>query len=222
MLRSRVLRNAALLVGAFIGVSCGDFTDSTGPASSRSRLSLPTRTVGLAFTYLSGESRAKAVRWGPSHVAVEERVSLVVGPQGGVLSLPGSDLSMTIPAGALSSATLITVTSKGGAHVAYDMQPHGLVFLKPVTVVQQLRHTAPYGTPESNGIRSAYLSDGNEKIELDDSAKPAELPAGATLYYGAEPVAETHIWYLNHFSRYILISGVWVLDEATDEEPPAQ
>lgn len=222
MLRSRVLRNLALLVGAVVGASCGDSTGSTSPATSRSPLSLPTRTVGVSSTYLSGEARAKAVRWGSSHVAVEERVSAVVGPEGGSLSLPGSDLSMTIPAGALSAPTSITLTSKGGAHVAYDMQPHGLVFLKPVTVVQQLRQTAPYGTPEGAGIRSAYLSDGNEKIEEDDSANPTELPAGATLYYGAEPVAETHIWYLSHFSRYILISGVWVLDEATDGEPAAQ
>ena len=222
MLRSRALRNLALLAGALIGASCGDFTDSTSPATPRSRLSLPTRTVGVSFTYLSGEARAKAVRWGPSHVADEERVSAVVGPEGGSLSLPGSDLSMTIPAGALSAPTSITLTSKGGAHVAYDMQPHGLVFLKPVTVVQQLRHTALYGTPEGNGIRSAYLSDGKEKIESDDSVTPTELPPGATLYYGAEPIAETHIWYLNHFSRYILISGVWVLEEATGGEPQPQ
>ena len=219
MLRSRVLRNVALLVGAVVGASCGDFTESTSPAAPRSRLSLPSRTVDVAFSYVSGEARAKAVRWGPSHVAVEERVSAVVGPEGGSLSLPGSDFRMTIPAGALTSPTSITVISKGGSHVAYDMQPHGLVFLKPVTVVQQLRQTAPYGTTEGNGIRSAYLSDGNERIESDDSANPAELPAGTTLSYGAEPVAETHIWYLNHFSRYILISGVWVLEEITDTEP---
>ena len=221
MLRSRVLRNVALLVGAVVGASCGDFTESTSPAA-RSRLSLPSRTVDVAFSYVSGEARAKAVRWGPSHVAVEERVSAVVGPEGGSLSLPGSDFRMTIPAGALAVPTSITVISKGGSHVAYDMQPHGLTFLKPVTVEQQLRQTAPYGTSEGNGIRSAYLADGNEKIEPDDSTRPAELPAGATLYYGTQPVAETHIWYLNHFSRYILISGVWVLEEVTDAEPGAE
>jgi hypothetical protein len=217
MLRSPVLRHIALLIGALASASCGDFTEPTSPATSRSWLSLPTRTAGAAVSYLSGEARAKAVRWGSSHIAIDERVSSIVGPAGGSLSLPGSDFSMTIPAGALSNPTLITVTSKGGAHVAYDMQPHGLVFLKPVSVVQQLRRTALYGTLEGNGIRSAYLADGNEVIESDDSATPKELPAGTTFYYGAEPVAETHVWYLNHFSRYILISGVWVLDEAADE-----
>jgi hypothetical protein len=144
-----------------------------------------------------------------------------VGPAGGTLELPGSDFTMSIPEGALSSPTLITVISKGGAHVAYDMQPHGLVFLKPVTVVQHLRRTAVYATPEGNGVRSAYLADGNESIAPDDSATPSELPAATTLYNPATPVAETHIWYLNHFSRYILISGVWVADDTTEETTDA-
>ena len=216
MLRSRVLRNIALLAGALASASCGDFTEPTSPATSGSWVALPTSTVRASVAYANGEARAKAVRWGSSHVQIEERVSSLVGTAGGSLSLPGSDFTMTIPAGALSTPTLITVISKGGAHVAYDMQPHGLVFLKPVTVVQQLRRTALYGTPEGNGVRSAYLADGNESINPDDSATPRELPAGTT-WYGAEQVAETHVWYLNHFSRYILISGVWVVDETADE-----
>lgn len=212
MLRSRAVRSIALLAGALASVSCGDFTRSTATGDA-ARLSLPATAVGVAFTYLGEHSRAKAERWGPSHVAVEERVSSVVGPEGGSLSLPGSDFTMTIPAGGLAAPTLITVISKGGPHVAYDMQPHGLVFQKPVTIVQQLRGTASYGTSEASGIRSAYLSDGNEAIGSDDSAAPSELAAGATLINGTNNVAETHVWYLNHFSRYILISGVWVLDE---------
>jgi hypothetical protein len=118
---------------------------------------------------------------------------------------------MTIPEGALSAPTLITVTSKAGPHVVYEMQPHGLRFLKAVTAVQELRNTASYATREGDRVRVAYLADRNEKIEADDSASPAELEAATTLFYGVQPVAETHVWYLNHFSRYILISGVWVL-----------
>lgn len=213
MRRLRALSFAALLVGA-LATACGDLTDSTGPADARrSGLGLPGATVSAAFTSLGAEAKAKAVRWGGSHVQMEERVSAVVGPDGGSLALPGSDFAMTIPAGALSDSRVITVTSKGGVHVAYDMQPHGLVFLKPVTIVQQLRNTAIYGTGEARNVRSAFLPEGQEEIAADDSASPAELAAGATLYYGTDVVAETHIWYLNHFSRYILISGVLILEE---------
>lgn len=214
MLRSRALLLVALVASGIGTAACGDFTDSTGPAAARRvGLSLPTRTISGAFTYLGEGAKAKAVRWGASHLQVEERVSAVIGPEGGSFVLPGSDFTMTIPAGALSDSTLITLTSKGGPHVAYDMQPHGLAFLRPVTVVQQLRNTALYATGDGNSIRSAYLPDGKEEIAPDDSATPVELPAGATLYYGYNSVAETHVWYLNHFSRYILISGVWILEE---------
>lgn len=214
MLRSRALLLVALVASGLGSSACGDLTDSTSPAEARRvGLSLPTRTVSASFTYLGEGAKAKAVRWGSSHVQVEERVSAVVGPEGGSLALPGSDFAMTIPAGALSDSTLITLTSKGGPHVAYDMQPHGLVFLKPVTVVQHLKNTAPYGTSDGSSVRSAYLPDGKETIAPDDSATPVELPAGATLYYATNGVAETHVWYLSHFSRYILISGVWIVEE---------
>jgi hypothetical protein len=106
---------------------------------------------------------------------------------------------------------MITVTSLAGPHVAYEMQPHGLQFLRPVTAVQDLGNTASYRTAEGDAVRSAYLADHNDQIDADDTAAPAELQSATTYFYGAEPVAETHVWTFNHFSRFILISGVWVL-----------
>jgi hypothetical protein len=116
---------------------------------------------------------------------------------------------MTIPAGALSVPTSITVVARGGPFVVYDMLPHGLSFQLPVTAVQGLRTTASYG--KEDRVRAAYLPPGREQIGGDGSASPSELQAATTYYYGAQPVAETQVWLLNHFSRYILISGVWVL-----------
>lgn len=211
MLRSRALRYAALVVSAVTSVSCGDFTSSTSPETVGYSRFAPTRTVMSSFaSFAEGQVRARAVRWGSGHARVDQSVSAVIGPDGGTLSLPGSDFSMRIPAGALAAPTLITVSSRGAAHVVYDMQPHGLRFLKPVIAVQELRNTASYRTSAGNAVRSAYLADWNDQIGADETAAPAELEAATTLFYGAEPVAETHIWYLNHFSRFILISGVWV------------
>jgi hypothetical protein len=158
---------------------------------------------------LASGTKARAVRWGPAHSSVEQSVSAVIGPDGGTLSLPGSDFAMEIPSGALAAPTRITVVAQAGSHVAYEMLPHGLRFLKPVTAAQGLRNTAAYGLRPGSAVRAAYLPEGRENIALDDSATPSELEAGATYYYGAEPVAENQIWIINHFSRYILISGVW-------------
>jgi hypothetical protein len=117
---------------------------------------------------------------------------------------------MNIPSGALSAPTTITVVAKAGSYVAYEMLPHGLQFLRPVTAVQGLQNTATYGSDDGNAVRSAYLQEGRDGIDVDDTASPSELEA-ATTYFDAARVAQTHVWVINHFSRYILISNVWVL-----------
>jgi hypothetical protein len=116
---------------------------------------------------------------------------------------------MDIPSGALAAPTTITVVAQAGPHVAYEMLPHGLRFLRPVTAVQGLRNTGAFGPHAGNLLRAAYLPEGREAIGVDDAANPSELEAGSTYYYGAERVAESQVWIINHFSRYILISGVW-------------
>lgn len=213
MFAPRVLRSLILTVGALAGLACGDYSRLTSPASFNHKLLPPTLTVRSSFSTLSSGLVARAVRWGPAHSGVEQSVSQVVGPDGGTLSLPGSDFTLRIPSGALTAPTTITVVSKAGAHVVYDMLPHGLRFLKPATLVQGLQNTALYGTAAANGIRTAYLPDGRETIDAFDRASPSELQASTTYYYGAQPVAETQVAMINHFSRYILISGVWVCVE---------
>jgi hypothetical protein len=210
MFTSRILRQVFLTVTALAGLACGDYSSSTSPSSYKPKVLPPTLIVSASLSMLTDGTRARAVQWGPAHSRVVETVSAVIGPDGGSLSLPGSDFTMNIPSGALSAQTTITVVSKAGRHVAYEMLPHGLRFLKPVTAVQGLQNTAAYGTDAGNAIRTAYLPEGNDNIDVDDVASPSELEAATTYYYGAEPVAETQVWIINHFSRYILISGVWV------------
>jgi hypothetical protein len=208
MFSHRAFRYLALAVSAAAVISCGDYAGITSP--TQSKLLPPTRTVGASFAFLAGGSVAKAVKWAPGHSKVDQIVSAVVGPDGATLSLPGADFSMNIPAGALSTPTAITIVSRAGSYVVYDMLPHGLRFGVPVTAVQGLSTVAGYGTSASNNIRSAYLSQANQQVAVDGSVSPVELEAATTYYYGAQPVAETHLWIVNHFSRYILISGAWV------------
>jgi hypothetical protein len=189
---------------AIVLFACGDYTRSTSPALSQAKLA----AVRSSFSIVASGAKARAVRWAPAHSRSEQSASAVIGPDGGTLSLPGSDFTMNIPSGALSAPTTITVVSKSGPHVAYEMLPHGLQFLKPVTAIQGLQNTATYGTDDGNAIRTAYLPEGRDGIDVDDSAAPSELEA-ATTYFGAAG-AESHVWIINHFSRYILISNVWV------------
>lgn len=209
MLGTRALRSLALASSAFFALSCGDPGQITSPLSTVRLVPAVTR-VTASFALLSPGTRAKAVRWGAAHSRVEQSVSAVVDADGATLLLPGADFSLTIPAGALSEPTAITVTAKAGAFVAYEMQPHGLRFMKPVIAVQGLSTTATYGTDAANSVRSAYLPEGKESIGADGLATPIEVEASTTIFHGAKPAAESHEWVLNHFSRYILISGAWV------------
>ena len=208
---SRILRGLILTASALVGLACGDYSRSTSPLSYNPKLLAPSLTVRASYTLLSSGTKARAVKWGSAHSRSEQSVSAVIGPDGGTLSLPGSDFSIDIPSGALASPTTITVVGVAGPHVAYEMLPHGLRFLKPVTAVQGLQNTAIYGTEAGNAVRAAYLPDGRDAIDVNDSASPSELQAATTYFYGAKPVAETQIWIINHFSRYILVSGVWTL-----------
>ena len=202
----RVLYRLALTASAIVLVGCGDYSRSTSPALSQAKLV----AVRSSFSLVESGAKARAVRWGPAHSRIEQSASAVIGPDGGTLSLPGSDFTMNIPSGALSAPTSITVVAKGGSPVAYEMLPHGLQFLRPVTAVQGLQNTATYGSDDGNAVRSAYLQEGRDGIDVDDSVSPSELEASTT-YFDAARVAQTHVWVINHFSRYILISNLWVL-----------
>lgn len=221
---SRVRRYFALVMSLVAGLACGDYSQSTAPPPAARKV-VPSFVLSSPFKMVPHGSLAQAVRWAPSHRQVDQSVSAVIGPEGGTLSLPDADFSMTIPAGALVIPTTITVVAKGGPYVVYDMLPHGLKFLQPVTAVQGLSTTAGYGTPAGKWVRSAYLPDGRDQIRRDDFASPVELQRNTTYFYGATPIAETQEWILNHFSRYILISGVWTqvdddVDPATGGEAP--
>ncbi len=204
----RIFRYLVLTASAATSLSCGDYTRATSPQIP-SNLSAPTLTVAASFSIVPRGTAAKAVKWSSSHQKVDQSVTAVIGPEGGSLSLPGADFSLSIPAGALTASTTITVVARGGSFVVYDMLPHGIQFLLPVTAVQGLRTTAIYGTAAGNSVRTAYLADGNDQVRFDGSVSPIELEAATTFHHGPQRVAESHVWILNHFSRYILISGVW-------------
>jgi hypothetical protein len=210
MLGTRALRSIALASSAFFALSCGDPSQVNAPLSTVKLIPAATR-VTASFASLTSGTKARAVRWGASHSAVKQSVSAVVGTDGATLVLPDADFSLTIPAGALDGPTTITVTASAGPFVAYEMQPHGLRFLKPAIAVQGLRTTASYSTEIGNSVRAGYLPEGSDDIDSSDLAAPVEVEASTTILFGAKPVAESLEWTLNHFSRYILISGVWVL-----------
>ncbi len=130
-------RHAAALLASLVAISCSPDGPSSvapvnGPGTSAS-VRLPgfvNGRMGMRGMQRGGELRAPLV------------VQATIGVDGGELRIPSAGVTLTVPEGALLEPTLITMTVRAGRLLAYDFQPHGLVFAKPLILTQQLRGTS--------------------------------------------------------------------------------
>jgi hypothetical protein len=126
---------------------------------------------------------------------------------GGGITVPGTDFQLQVPNGAFTGTSMkFTITALAGNVVAYDFQPHGYKFLKPLKFVQQLGHTnwkdlkLPDGfQPDWNG---AYFADQSQIDLLTGTAVVNELLPANVNISGA-----TLTFPIPHFSGYMVSSG---------------
>ncbi len=216
MIRCRFVRSFTLVLATFVALSCSDAT-ATGPlAPSGAQDGLLSGVVGTVTGLLGTVLKVigfqtdpngidvYAVKWAPTHVNAVRTVSATIGVNGGSVSIPGSDFTITFPYGALSAPTTISITSDASGYVSYDMQPHGLVFKKPVIVMQRLKNTSVYGTPMALNAFGAYFA--TDPLDLSGLLKALEIET-TTIFSGSSGLPEVETWSLNHFSRYMLASG---------------
>ncbi|HVV06816.1 MAG TPA: hypothetical protein VHC96_21440 [Puia sp.] len=129
-------------------------------------------------------------------------VSKVIGAGGGVLYSPDSVLKLTIPAGALSSNTNISiqpVTSQlpGGIGLGYDLLPNGTKFSIPATVTFQ------YTSDEVSDNYPYFLN-----IAYQDSN---HIWRGDLAHCVYDTVARTVSLDIRHFTIYGFQDGITVL-----------
>jgi hypothetical protein len=118
-------------------------------------------------------------------LAQDEVVTRTIGRDGGTIRLPNAGLTVTIPRGALSANTSITVRAPAGDLLGYEFAPHGLQFNKPVTLTQE--------------VTSQQVLNGLEAIYFEGSVQPVVevlevLPVSTT--------RATATWRIEHFSGY--------------------
>lgn len=218
MIRSRFVRSLLLVVTAVGVISCADGLPTAPPsAPTTAQDGLLSGLVGTVTNLLGSVIRVigfqsdpngipvTAVHWAPSHVNEVRTVSATIGVNGGTLSIPGSDFTITFPYGALSSPTNITITSDASGYVSYDMQPHGLTFRRPVIVTQRLQNTGVYGTPDALNSFGAFF--GRSLLDLGGILRALEIETTTIFSDPRSGQAEVETWQLNHFSRYMLASG---------------
>ena len=93
-------------------------------------------------------------------------VTQTVGSAGGTVSLPAGKVSLTIPPGALSTDTPITVTAvsnAGSAGAVYQFGPSGLIFNQPVTVTLSLDSSL---LPPGTNVQDLILSYVDDYLEI--------------------------------------------------------
>lgn len=218
MIRSRFVRSVLLVPTLFVALSCSDYAPTApkaAPTAAQDGLlgDLVGAVTGLLGSVLKvvvgvvdpNGIEVRAVKWAPTHVNQVRSVSGTIGYNGGSLSIPGSDFTITFPRGALSSSTNITIISDASGYVSYDMRPHGLRFAKPVLVTQNLRNTALYGTPEVWNSFGAYFP--QDPTILSGLLKAVETTTTTILAAPGGNAPAIHVWQLKHFSRYMLASG---------------
>jgi hypothetical protein len=227
MIRSRFLRSSALVLSAFVALSCADYSPTAPPAPVQAApvqvqpsndllggllggvLGIVTGLLGTVLHVIGFQSDpngipVNAVKWTAGHVNVARSVSGTIGSNGGTLTIPGSDFTITFPRGALRTSTAIKIVSDGSGYVSYDMQPHGIKFALPVIVTQRLNNTSVYGTAKAWNAFGAYFP--KDPTLLDGLLKATEIET-TTIFGPAKGQPEVETWQLNHFSRYMLSSG---------------
>ncbi len=127
--------------------------------------------------------------------------SFTAGPGGAVSSNSSVGLTISIPAGALSTTQTIIVTALEGSAVAYKFEPHGLVFGRNVTLTQNLRGTSAGGLLSLPILSGAYFATDRLEFSGDLAVVTEILPAVGSL------LTKTVSFPIKHFSGYLLASG---------------
>jgi len=197
MLKTRGALLAGLTAATWFVVAC---SDSTAPTQSMTTVRPEAKQDALLDELLktvTGLLVAPVQRKQP--LANDVVWSFDAGPGGATSRNTAVGVTITIPAGALSSTEHITVTALAGSAVAYGFSPH-LEFDKPVRITQDLRVT-------TSGLLNLLLSGahftGDElNINRNGLALVDEL-VGALV----NPLNQTVTFNVNHFSGWIVASG---------------
>ncbi len=129
--------------------------------------------------------------------------SFVAGPNGATSRNSATGLTVVVPQGALAANTTITVKALAGSVVAYEFQPHGITFAKPVTLRQDLSLTNVAAILGLTPMAGAYYN---------TSTLPLDPTTGLVTVNELEPttVDLLHLavsFKIGHFSGYVVACG---------------
>jgi hypothetical protein len=197
MIRSqfRVRATLAVTLGAVLIVAsaCGDL--STSPRGGRGTLTSPSYVPPDSAVLAAAVTRSRALRSDLTYRFT------VVPDDSATVAIPGTGLTVAVPAGAVAAPVTITVTAYAGSTLAYDFQPHGTRFLRPLVLRQALATTAYARLTDPGAVEAGYFGNAAQ-LHPDNTACVDEF-----LPVRVDAAGGTAEWNVEHFSGYILSSG---------------
>lgn len=186
MMYRHLVRAVQLLAVATLAACAGD------PASTNAPL-LPTAPSAAEMGALMATTplnRDVALRH-------DRSVARTIGTNGGTIRFPEVGLTITVPPGAVTRNTRFVVTALKGTAVAYEFQPHGTTFRRPLTAVQSLVGTQlPLGGAV---LQAGYFPTRSLVDPAGASALVSEFIPGAV-----DARLASFRWNIDHFSGYIV------------------
>lgn len=149
-MRTPVFRSIAILAALCVSVSsCSDSVTLDQRSAPPARDGLLTGVTGVLTSVLQ--------RTLP--LSRDYTASATIGSAGGTIRIPEAGFTLTVPAGAVSTPTVIRATALKGSSVAYRLEPHGLVFANDPTITQDLSLTAAVSRLLDTGYQGGYFTD---------------------------------------------------------------
>lgn len=194
---NRTVRTAGLLsVGlGLVVTACTDVTRAPAAPRDVARARHVAADVGRTHAQ---KVRVDGLAW-QKPLKADVEGSAVIGPSGGVLTMPATGLRLVVPAGAVATPTRFRATAVAGRLVAYDFEPAGSTFAVPLRVEQDpalldLRQAA------LRPVAAGYFPARTDLDQARATAAVAELiPVTLSTRTISFPVT--------HFSGYIITWG---------------
>jgi hypothetical protein len=206
------MRAAVAAVGFLSMVGCAQETQHPLAPSANSGLlstlgGVVGGTLGLVTNTVEGLLSVPVVTRNTA-LAQDVTVTQTIGKNGGAISIPSANLTVTFAPGAVDSATSITVTAYKGKELAFGFGPHGLVFKAPVTFKVGLANTSVAGRPDLvSTLKGGYIPNGLLDLDGLGNALVSELNAVTAILSPTGKTVDSASFNIPHFSGYILAGG---------------
>jgi hypothetical protein len=186
------------LASAMLGLAIAACTDSAHvPVAPTVADASPHPAVALTSKSAT-KTRVNAIRW-REPLDGDLTASAVIGPAGGVLTLPATGLRLVVPPGAVDRPTRFGATALAGKLAAYDFEPAGSVFPIALRVEQDSSFLALKGGDPTRATAGYFAN----RSDVDQARGTSDVAELSPITWSARAIAFP-VW---HFSGYIMSWG---------------